>query len=265
MPTHQRLGGTIVTTPTPRLAVRHLSKSFGSIRVLDGVSLDAEKGQVISIIGSSGSGKSTLLRCLNLLEVPDAGEVALDGQPVRFQTRRGRLHMSREIQALRASLPMVFQSFNLWRHMTVLDNVAAAPIHVLGRPRAEAREHAAALLTRVGLADRAGHYPHQLSGGQQQRAAIARALAMEPKVLLFDEPTSALDPELVGEVLKVIEALAEAGNTMILVTHEMGFARNVSNHVVLLDHGAVAEAGPPEQVFEAPTSERAAQFLASVM
>lgn len=255
----------MMADPLPRLAVRHLSKSFGSIKVLNGVSLDAEKGQVVSIIGASGSGKSTFLRCLNLLEVPDAGEIRLDGRPVHVETRRGRLRVSKETQTLRASLPMVFQSFNLWRHMTVLDNVAAAPIHVLKRPRSQAYEHAAALLARVGLANHAGYYPHQLSGGQQQRAAIARALAMEPKVLLFDEPTSALDPELVGEVLKVIETLADAGNTMILVTHEMGFARNVSDQVVLLDHGKIVESGPPQQIFEAPKSQRAAQFIASVM
>ena len=250
---------------TPRLSVHKLSKSFGTVTVLDAVSLDAERGRVTSIIGSSGSGKSTFLRCLNLLETPDSGEVLIDGEPVHFELRGGRLKVSREIQALRASLPMVFQSFNLWHHMTALDNVAAAPIHVLGRPRKEARAQAADLLARVGLADRADHYPHQLSGGQQQRAAIARALAMTPKVLLFDEPTSALDPELVGEVLKVIEGLAEAGNTMILVTHEMGFARNVSDHVVLLDQGRIAESGPPAQVFDAPRTQRAAQFLASVM
>lgn len=233
--------------------------------MLDAISLRAEAGQVISIIGSSGSGKSTFLRCLNLLEIPDSGRIALDGQAVAFETRGGKLRQTRAIQALRARLPMVFQSFNLWRHMTALENVAAAPIHVLGRPRGEAREQAAALLERVGLADRADYYPHQLSGGQQQRAAIARALAMEPRVLLFDEPTSALDPELVGEVLKVIEALAEAGNTMMLVTHEMGFARNVSDHVVLFDHGRIAEEGTPDQVFDAPRTERAAQFLASTL
>ena len=253
-------------TETPmRLEVRGLSKSFGSVRVLDAISLRADAGQVISIIGSSGSGKSTFLRCLNLLETPDSGELALDGHRVTFKTRGGKLRQTRDIQALRACLPMVFQSFNLWRHMTALENVAAAPIHVLGRSRKEAREQAAALLERVGLADRADYYPHQLSGGQQQRAAIARALAMEPKVLLFDEPTSALDPELVGEVLKVIEALAETGNTMILVTHEMGFARRVSDRVVLFDHGRIAEEGPPDQVFDAPRTERAAQFLASIM
>ena len=255
----------IATTTPMRLDVRNLSKSFGPVRVLDAISLGAEAGEVISIIGSSGSGKSTFLRCLNLLETPDNGQIALDGRQVTFTTRGGKLKQTREIQALRACLPMVFQSFNLWRHMTALDNVAAAPIHVLGRPRKEAREQATALLERVGLADRADYYPHQLSGGQQQRAAIARALAMEPKVLLFDEPTSALDPELVGEVLKVIEGLAEAGNTMVLVTHEMGFARSVSDRVVLFDEGKVAEEGTPDQVFDAPRTERAAQFLASIM
>ncbi|MGI9504083.1 MAG: amino acid ABC transporter ATP-binding protein [Geminicoccaceae bacterium] len=235
------------------------------MRVLDKIFLRAEAGQVISIIGSSGSGKSTFLRCLNLLETPDSGEVMLDGRQVTFETRGDRLKPTRDIQALRASLPMVFQSFNLWHHMTALENVAAAPIHVLGRSRKAAREQATALLERVGLADRVDYYPDQLSGGQQQRAAIARALAMEPKALLFDEPTSALDPELVGEVLKVIETLAEVGNTMILVTHEMGFARRVSDRVVLFDQGRIVEEGSPDQVFDAPRTERAAQFLASIV
>ena len=251
--------------PPIRLDVRGLSKSYGSVKVLDGISLRAGAGQVISIIGSSGSGKSTFLRCLNLLETPDSGDIVLDGRRIAFSSRGGRLRQTREIQALRAGLPMVFQDFNLWRHMTALDNVAAAPIHVLGRGRKEAREQAGALLERVGLAERADYYPHQLSGGQQQRTAIARALAMEPKALLFDEPTSALDPELVGEVLKVIEGLAEAGNTMILVTHEMGFARRVSDRIVLFDRGRIAEEGPPDQVFDAPRTERAARFLSSIM
>ncbi len=248
-----------------RIAARDLFKSFGAHQVLSGVSLEARAGQVVSLIGSSGSGKSTFLRCLNLLELPDAGEILIDGVPVKFERQNGKAKRSPEIRRLRASMSMVFQNFNLWRHMTALQNVAVAPIHVLGLPRQEAYDRAAGLLERVGLADRGGHYPHQLSGGQQQRAAIARALAMEPKVLLFDEPTSALDPELVGEVLKVIEKLAEAGNTMVLVTHEMGFAARLSDQVLFLDGGKVAERGSAEQVFGAPQSERTAQFLASVM
>ncbi|WP_420414095.1 amino acid ABC transporter ATP-binding protein [Roseibium sp.] len=249
----------------PRLSVKNLCKSFGSLQVLDNVSLTASKGEVITMIGSSGSGKSTFLRCLNLLEVPSAGEIRLDGQEIHVEQRHRKLKITKEVRALRASLPMVFQGFNLWRHMSALENVAAAPIHVLGRSKVDAHQQARELLARVGLSERLDHYPHQLSGGQQQRAAIARALAMEPKALLFDEPTSALDPELVGEVLKVIEELAAAGNTMVLVTHEMGFARNVSDRVIFLDKGKIAEEGDPKQVFEAPRSERAAQFLATVM
>ncbi len=254
-----------MSAATTRLSVQNLSKSFGSLRVLHDISLAADEGQVITIIGSSGSGKSTFLRCLNLLEVPDGGAISLDGSPVAYSSNAHGLKVTKEVRALRTALPMVFQSFNLWRHMSVRDNVAIAPIHVLGKPRAEANERAHDLLVRVGLGERMHFYPHQLSGGQQQRAAIARALAMEPRALLFDEPTSALDPELVGEVLKVIEELAAAGNTMLMVTHEMGFARNVSDRVIFLDQGRVAESGTPEEVFDAPRTERAAQFLASVM
>ncbi len=254
-----------MSVATPRLSVRNLSKSFGSLQVLHDISLEAEQGQVITIIGSSGSGKSTFLRCLNLLEVPDAGQITLEGRPVTFSSNSHGLKVTKDVRALRTALPMVFQGFNLWRHISVRDNVAIAPIHVLGKTRAEANERAEELLARVGLSERMRFYPHQLSGGQQQRAAIARALAMEPKALLFDEPTSALDPELVGEVLKVIEELAAAGNTMLMVTHEMGFARKVSDRVIFLDKGRVAENGTPEEVFESPKTERAAQFLASVM
>ena len=247
----------------PALSVKDLFKRFGDAEVLKGVSLDARDGDVISIIGSSGSGKSTLLRCINLLEMPDDGEVRIGGELIEMKrTRRGQAPASaRQVDRIRAQVGMVFQNFNLWTHMTVLQNVTEAPVRVAGVSRAEARERAEALLERVGLADKLGHYPAHLSGGQQQRAAIARALAMEPRLMLFDEPTSALDPELVGEVLKVIQDIAEDGRTMLLVTHEMGFAREVSSRVVFLHEGRVEEDGPPAQVFENPHSERCRQFL----
>lgn len=249
------------------LAVEDLHKSFGSLEVLKGVSLTARQGDVISMIGSSGSGKSTFLRCINLLEVPDSGRVWVNGELIAMRPDKrqgGQVPVDqRQVDRLRASLGMVFQSFNLWTHMTVLENVIEAPIHVLGQPRAEAVALAEALLAKVGIADKRDHYPAHLSGGQQQRAAIARALAMRPKVMLFDEPTSALDPELVGEVLRVIRQLAEEGNTMILVTHEMRFAREVSTDVLFLHQGRVEEQGPPEQLFDNPRSDRCRQFLAT--
>ncbi len=226
--------------------------------MLKGVSLEAHEGDVVSIIGSSGSGKSTFLRCINFLEEPDQGTISLSGQ--NYQAGAPR----RDIVKLRQRCGMVFQSFNLWTHLNVLDNVTEGPIHVLKVPKAEARDRALHYLDKVGLADRAQAWPIQLSGGQQQRVGIARALAMEPEVLLFDEPTSALDPELVGEVLKVMRALAEEGRTMLVVTHEMRFARDVSSNVLFLDQGVVGEWGPPASVFEAPTTERCRQFLASV-
>jgi octopine/nopaline transport system ATP-binding protein len=248
------------------LCVTDLHKSFGSIEVLKGVSLAADEGDVISIIGSSGSGKSTLLRCINFLEIPDAGEVAVGGEVIRIRQRRlssARQIDRRQVERIRTRLGMVFQSFNLWSHMTVLQNVIEAPVHVLRRPRAEVVDEARALLDKVGLADKLDAYPAHLSGGQQQRAAIARALAMHPQVMLFDEPTSALDPELVGEVLKVMRELAEEGRTMIVVTHEMGFAREVSSRVIFLHAGLVEEEGPPGQLFGHARSERCRQFLAS--
>ncbi|MGR3622376.1 ATP-binding cassette domain-containing protein [Pseudophaeobacter sp.] len=250
--------------PTHQIAVEGLHKSYGQIEVLKGISLAADKGQVITLIGSSGSGKSTLLRCLNLLEVPSAGKLSLEGQPINFQLRKGELVETSEIRLYRASLGMVFQSFNLWRHMTAVENVMAPLIHVLKIPKPEAHERAEQALHKVGLFERRDHYPSQLSGGQQQRAAIARALAIEPKVLLFDEPTSALDPELVTEVLNVITALAESGSTMLLVTHEMRFAREVSSKVAFLESGKIEEFGHPEQIFGAPKSERCAQFVSSI-
>jgi octopine/nopaline transport system ATP-binding protein len=253
------------TTP-PAVAVRGLHKRFGPLEVLKGVSLAAADGDVISILGASGSGKSTMLRCINMLEVPDAGEVAIGGEVIALEKdRKGRMRPAdgAQVDRIRSKVAMVFQSFNLWSHMTVLENVIEAPVHVLKRQKAEAVAEAEAILGKVGIADKRDHYPAHLSGGQQQRAAIARALAMRPQVLLFDEPTSALDPELVGEVLRVMRALAEEGRTMLVVTHEMGFAREVSSRVVFLHKGQVEEEGPPAQVFGAPKSERFRQFISS--
>jgi arginine/ornithine transport system ATP-binding protein len=248
-----------------RLEVSGLSKRFGTTEVLKGVSLTAQAGDVISIVGSSGSGKSTLLRCINLLERPNAGRIVVAGEEVALRPGKdGCLHPvdAKQLQRLRSRLAMVFQHFNLWAHMTALGNVIEAPIHVLGLPRAEAVARAEALLERVGVAHRRNLYPSQLSGGEQQRVAIARALAMEPEALLFDEPTSALDPELVGEVLRVMRDLAGEGRTMIVVTHEMAFAAEVSNHVVFLHQGRVEESGDPREVLARPNSERLKKFLA---
>lgn len=252
----------MIMTPRPLEAI-NIEKRFGEHRVLQGISLQAEQGAVITLIGASGSGKSTFLRCLNLLELPDAGEVIVHGEAVRFkQTRKGREPADwKQVERMRARLAMVFQGFNLWAHMTLLQNVIEAPIHVLRVPRKEAIERARALLARVGLAERADYYPSQLSGGQQQRGAIARALAMNPEVMLFDEPTSALDPELVGDVLKVMRDLADEGRTMVVVTHEMAFARDVCSQVVFLHQGQVEESGPPDEVLGRPQSPRLQQFL----
>jgi ABC-type histidine transport system ATPase subunit len=246
------------------IEVRGLHKRFGNLEVLSGVSLAAREGDVISIIGSSGSGKSTLLRCMNFLEIPDAGEVLIEGERMETRKRRdGTVTYAdrKQVDRLRARLGMVFQSFNLWSHMTVLENVIEAPIHVQKRPRREVVEEAEEILAKVGIGDKRDHYPGHLSGGQQQRAAIARALACRPQVMLFDEPTSALDPELVGEVLLVIRRLAREGRTMIIVTHEMAFAREVSSNVIFLDGGRIEEEGPPEKVLVDPVSERCRQFL----
>jgi polar amino acid transport system ATP-binding protein len=247
--------------------VENLHKKFGSLHVLKGVSLSGRDGDVVAIIGGSGSGKSTLLRCINCLENPTSGIIRVNGEEIRL--RADRHHGSvpadrRQIERIRSRLGMVFQSFNLWSHMTLLENVIEVPIHVLGVKRAEAIATAEQLLARVGLADKRDVYPAFLSGGQQQRAAIARALAVQPRVMLFDEPTSALDPELVGEVLKVIADLAREGRTMVLVTHEMKFAREVATHVVYLYNGLVEEEGPPEQIFGAPKSERLRQFIRNI-
>ena len=246
------------------LVVDNLHKRYGEREVLKGVSLIAQPGDVITLIGSSGSGKSTFLRCLNLLEQPHEGALSLGGEALKLtRDRDGSLKAAdaKQLQHWRARLAFVFQNFNLWAHRTVVENVTEAPIHVLGVPKAEAIAKAEALLARVGVSHRKDVYPAQLSGGEQQRVAIARALAVEPEVMLFDEPTSALDPELVGEVLKVMRDLAAEGRTMIVVTHEMGFAREVSNHTLFLHQGLVEEAGHPREVLARPQSARLQQFL----
>ncbi|MFG6137186.1 ABC transporter ATP-binding protein [Halomonas sp. B23F22_10] len=251
----------------PAIEIRDLRKQFGSHEVLKGITLTARQGDVVAIIGGSGSGKSTLLRCINLLERPSAGEIAIQGEPYRLHaTRQNDLEISdrRQVQRIRAHLGMVFQNFNLWPHRTVLENIIEVPIHVLGTPRDEAIHRAEKLLDRVGLGDKASMYPGYMSGGQQQRAAIARVLAVDPLAMLFDEPTSALDPELVGEVLSVIRDLAAEQRTMLLVTHEMAFARDVATHVVFLRDGIIEEQGPPEQLFNAPRSPHLQQFIGAM-
>lgn len=250
-------------TTDPVIEIRDLHKAYGNLEVLKGVSINAHKGDVVSLIGSSGSGKSTLLRCANLLEDSQAGEILFDGEPI---TWRGDGHHRRpanpkQVLAVRTNLSMVFQQFNLWAHMTVLENVMEAPVTVLRQDRDEVEARARMLLDKVGIGDKCDVYPAQMSGGQQQRAAIARALCMEPQALLFDEPTSALDPELEQEVIKVIKDLAAEGRTMLIVTHDMRMARDMSTHVVFLHQGLIEEEGPPETLFGAPKSERLRQFL----
>jgi len=250
-------------TDNPLLQARAVHKSFGTIEVLKGIDLTVRQGQVVSLIGASGSGKTTFLRCVNLLEEHDGGEILLDGDPIGYQISGGKRHRLSEtrISAQRARIGMVFQQFNLFPHLTAGENVMLGLTKVLGKSKAEARETAEHWLRRVGLAERRDHYPFQLSGGQQQRVAIARAVAMQPRLLLFDEVTSALDPELVAEVLGVMQTLAEAGMTMLLVSHEMLFVREVSHHVVFLDQGRIAQQGQPAEVFDDPRSERLRSFL----
>lgn len=257
-----------MSNPQAALIVEDLHKSFGALEVLKGVSMTANNHDVISIIGSSGSGKSTFLRCINFLETPDRGRIVLGGEEICVSTNRAGHPVvgdQRQIDRLRTQLGMVFQSFNLWTHMTVLQNVMEGPLTVLGENKAEVRERAMALLHKVGIGEKYAAYPSELSGGQQQRVAIARALCMQPQVLLFDEPTSALDPELVGEVLIVMRDLASEGRTMVVVTHEMGFAREVSSQVIFLHDGRVEEQGTPGGLFDDPKSERCRQFLANVI
>ena len=250
-------------TKPEAIRIENLRKSFGSLEVLKGVSMTAGVGDVVAIIGGSGSGKSTMLRCINFLETPTSGRIIIGGEEVALRPG-GTPANRKQIERLRQHLGMVFQQFNLWTHKTILENLIEVPVHVLGVPKAEAIARAEKLLARVGLEAKAHSYPAFLSGGQQQRAAIARALAIEPRAMLFDEPTSALDPELVGEVLGVIRGLAAEGRTMILVTHEMKFAREVASHVIYLHNGVVEEEGPPDALFGAPKSDRLKQFLKSV-
>ena len=250
---------------TPVIEIRNLHKAYGSLEVLKGVDITARKGDVVSLIGSSGSGKSTLLRCCNLLEDSQQGDILFKGEPVHWkgEGHNRRPADAKQVLRIRTNLSMVFQQFNLWAHMTILQNVMEAPVTVLGRDKAEAEASARRYLDKVGIGDKCDAWPAQLSGGQQQRAAIARALAMEPEALLFDEPTSALDPELEQEVVRVIKDLAAEGRTMIIVTHDMKLAHDVSDHVVFLHQGRIEEEGPPETLFGAPKSERLRGFLSA--
>lgn len=242
------------------ISIQNLHKQFGDLEVLKGIDLEVEQGQAVVVIGPSGSGKTTFLRCLNILETPSAGSVTIGGQTADFTKRLSK----KQITAFRQQSAMVFQHYNLFPHMTALENVMEGPVIVQGRPKEEARKQALALLDKVGLAEKANEYPFQLSGGQQQRVGIARALALEPKVMLFDEPTSALDPELVGEVLKVMKDLAAEGMTMVVVTHEMRFAKGVADEVLFMDGGVIVERGTPEQVFSSPKEERTQRFLSLI-
>lgn len=250
-------------TNTPVIEIRNLHKSYGTLEVLKGVDIAARAGDVVSLIGSSGSGKSTLLRCANLLEDSQSGEILFEGEPIGWRGEGLARHPSdkAQVRRIRTNLSMVFQQFNLWAHMSILQNVMEAPVTVLGEDATEVEKRARALLEKVGIGDKCEAYPAQLSGGQQQRAAIARALCMQPKALLFDEPTSALDPELEQEVVKVIKSLAEEGRTMILVTHDMRLANDVSDHVVFLHQGKIEEQGHPSTLFTSPKTERLKQFL----
>ncbi|WP_027852212.1 ABC transporter ATP-binding protein [Marinobacterium litorale] len=255
-----------MTETKTALELIDIHKSFGSLEVLKGVSLSAGDGEVISILGSSGSGKSTLLRCINLLERPSQGKIRVSGEELEMKADKNgdlRAVNARQLERMRSRIGFVFQNFNLWPHKSIVENIIEAPTQVLGLPKDKAYARAEALLDRVGLLEKRDAYPANLSGGQQQRIAIARALAMEPQVLLFDEPTSALDPELVNEVLAVMRSLAEEGRTMLIVTHEMRFAREVSSQVVFLHQGQIEESGPPEDVFDRPKSQRVRDFMAS--
>ena len=252
---------------SPVIEIRDLHKSYGALEVLKGVSMTAPRGHVISLIGSSGSGKSTMLRCANLLEDSQSGEILFEGEPIKWRGTGQTRHPADKAQVtrIRTNLSMVFQQFNLWAHMTILQNVMEAPVTVLGRDKAEVEAKAREYLAKVGIGDKCDVYPAQLSGGQQQRAAIARALCMEPRALLFDEPTSALDPELEQEVVKVIKALAEEGRTMLLVTHDMRLAHDVSDHVLFLHQGRIEEEGPPADLFGAPKTDRLRGFLSATV
>ena len=251
--------------PTPVIQITNLHKAYGDLKVLKGVDVSAHRGDVISLIGSSGSGKSTLLRCCNLLEDSQEGEILFKGEPVKWTSGSARRPADqKQITRIRTNLSMVFQQFNLWSHMTILENVMEAPVSVLKREKGEVEASARKYLAQVGIGDKCDVYPAQLSGGQQQRAAIARALCMEPEALLFDEPTSALDPELEQEVIRVIKGLADEGRTMMIVTHDMNMARDVSDHVIFLHQGRIEEEGNPKELFGAPKSERLKEFLGSI-
>jgi ABC-type polar amino acid transport system ATPase subunit len=249
------------------IRLEKVCKSFGPLAVLRDVSIEIAKGEVVCVIGPSGAGKSTMLRCINHLETIDSGTISIEGEPVYRYMRDGKLVIDKDkrIEQVRSQVGMVFQSFNLFPHFTALENIMVSPLHVLREPLAELRPRALALMAKVGLSDKVDAYPHELSGGQQQRVAIARALAMRPKCMLFDEVTSALDPELVGDVLRVMRQLALEGMTMIVVTHEMGFARDVADRVVFMADGAVVEQGKPNEIFSHPKNERTIQFLRSVL
>jgi polar amino acid transport system ATP-binding protein len=254
-------------TDVPMVLAEKVSKNFGTNRVLRGISLEVARGQVLCIVGPSGSGKSTFLRCINHLERVDAGRLSIDGELVGYRQKGGKLYEQKLSEAAlqRREIGTVFQRFNLFPHLTAMENITLAPIRVKGLSKAKATARANELLARVGLADKGDAYPAHLSGGQQQRVAIARALAMDPKLMLFDEPTSALDPELVGEVLEVMKELAKSGMTMVVVTHEMGFAREVADTLVFMDEGVVVEAGPPRQVLSNPQHGRTKEFLSKVL
>ena len=256
-----------ITAEKPLVQIEGLHKYYGHHHVLRGIDMTVKQGEVSVVIGPSGSGKSTMLRCVNLLETISAGRISVGGQLIGYREVNGRLHdlKTKEIAAQRREIGMVFQRFNLFPHKTALQNVMEAPVHVKGQPKAEAQKRALELLDRVGLGDRAGHYPSQLSGGQQQSVAIARALAMEPELMLFDEPTSALDPELVGDVLNVMKDLAKSGMTMIVVTHEIGFAREVGDTLTFMDGGVVVESGDPREIIANPQHARTKEFLSRVL
>lgn len=256
----------MTTTDRPMVEAQKVRKNFGRLEVLKGIDLTVPRGTVTTLVGPSGSGKSTMLRCVNHLEQVNAGRLYVDGELIGYRERNGRLHeiSEREAARQRREIGMVFQSFNLFPHRTAIANIMEAPVQVKGVKPADARKRAMELLDQVGLAHKADAYPVQLSGGQQQRVAIARALAMDPKLMLFDEPTSALDPELVGEVLNVMRGLADEGMTMIVVTHELSFAREVSDQVVFMAEGQVVESGPPSRVLENPTEERTKSFISSL-
>jgi octopine/nopaline transport system ATP-binding protein len=263
MASNSNLVGEGKTPEIPAIAVTNLHKHFGALEVLRGIDFRANDGEVVSILGASGSGKSTFLRCLNLLEMPSSGQLRIFNEEVKLKAGNIDLRIAdqKQVDRLRTQVAMVFQNFCLWSHMSVLENLMEAPVHVQRRNRAEVRDEAEAVLERVGLSEKANSYPAQLSGGQQQRAAIARALVMKPRVLLFDEPTSALDPELVGEVLKVMRDLAAEGRTMLIVTHEMAFARDVSSRIVFLEQGQIKAEGPPKQLFAGGVDERFDTFI----